>query len=228
MTIITFQNPKGGSSKSTSALLLASTFAQYGQKVALIDSDPNGPLVKWSHGKTRPNLDVVQAFDRDVMTRAVELHATHDYVIIDTEGTATVTVGYALARTDLAITPISLSQLDVDQAGRAIGYLEAQGEIQNRTIPYRLLFTKTNAAFQTRVEKAIRQDAAEDSVVYFETTLVNRQAYIEIFVKQCTLWELNPDEVSGVAKAIENAEAFAKEVARVCKSLNTTAGRMAA
>jgi ATPases involved in chromosome partitioning len=228
MAVITFQNPKGGSSKTTSALILATTLAQMGQRVALIDSDPNAPLVRWAEGRQDERLTVAQAFDREVMSKVVELHATHDYVVIDTEGTAHMTVGYALARTDLAIMPISLSQLDVDQAGRAIGYLEAQGEVQNRKIPYRLLFTKTTAAFQTRVEKAIRQDAAEDNVVYFETTLVNRQAFIEMFVKRATLWELESMDISGVPRAIENAIAFAREVAGICKELSTTGGRMAA
>lgn len=228
MAVITFQNPKGGSSKSTSALILATTLAHHGQKTAVIDSDPNAPLLTWAEGRKDQMLTVVQAFDKDVMRRVVELHETHDYVIIDTEGTAHNTVGYALARSDLAITPISLSKLDVDQAGKAIGFLEAQSEVQNREIPYRLLFTKTSAAIQTRVEKAIRHDAVEDKVFHFETTIVSRQAYIEMFVKQQTLWELDPGQVSGLPRAIENAEAYAREVAAVCMAISTSAGRMAA
>lgn len=228
MAVITFQNPKGGSSKSTSALILASTLAQNGQRAAIIDSDRNAPLMRWAEGRSDPRLTVVQAFDTDVMQAATDLHADHDYVIIDTEGTANMTVSYALSVTDLAIMPISISQLDVDQAGKAIGFLEAQGRVQKRVIPYRLLFTKTSAAFQTKVEKAIRVDAAEDNVVYFETTIVTRQAYIEMFVKRATLWELSEQDVSGVPRAIENATAFAREVAALCKSITPDGSRIAA
>lgn len=219
MTVFTFTNPKGGSSKSTSAVLLATTLANFGQRVAIIDSDRNEPVMKWARRRNDPNLTVITAYDKEVMRQIEALKATHDYVIVDTEGTAHNTIGYALARTDLAILPISMSQLDVDQAGRALDFIEAQSEAFNRKIPYRLLFTKTNPGIQTKLERAIRKDATEDKVVYFETSLFVRQAFIEIFYRGATLWELRGTDVSGVERAIENAVAYAQEVVAVANAI---------
>jgi len=46
MPVISFANPKGGTGKSTSALILALELAHRGGKVALIDCDPN-QAEKW-------------------------------------------------------------------------------------------------------------------------------------------------------------------------------------
>lgn len=224
MTVFTFTNPKGGSSKSTSALILATTLAQFGQRVALIDSDRNAPLMKWwasrqKLGLKTENLTVLAAFDKEVMREIDVLKQDHAYVIVDTEGTANITVAYALARTDLAILPISISQLDVDQAGKAIDFIEGQSDAYKRSIPYRLLFTRTNPAFQTRIERAIRRDAEEDKVIYFATTLMLRQAYIELFARNATLPELLNKEISTIDKAIENATTFAREVVFISNAI---------
>lgn len=212
MTVITFTNPKGGSSKSTSALILASTLVHFGQRTAIIDCDVNAPMIRWAEGRNDKDLTVVGAKDREVMHRIEELRKTHAYVLVDTEGTANTTTGYALSRADLAILPFSMSQLDVDQAGKAIEFIEDQALAIGRQIPYRLLFTKTNAGFQTRVERTIRNEAQQDQVSFFETTIMMRQAYIEMFSRKATVFELPEDAVSGVPRAIENAIAYAKEV----------------
>ena len=220
MSVFTVTNPKGGSSKTTSTLLLATTLAHFGQRVLVIDSDRNEPLMKWASKRDDEKLQVIKREDKEVMYAIEELRPRYDYIIVDTEGTANNTIGYALSRTDLAILPIGISQLDVDQAGRAMDFIEAQSRALSRPIPYRLLFTKTNAGFQTRLERAIRQDAKDDNVVAFETSIMQRTAYTDIFYRGLTLYELVGTEVSGVERAIENAEAFAKEVVAVVKAVS--------
>ena len=44
MFVITFANPKGGSGKTTSAMLLAEQIALSGGRVAILDLDPNANL----------------------------------------------------------------------------------------------------------------------------------------------------------------------------------------
>jgi chromosome partitioning protein len=48
MPNVAFVSPKGGAGKTTAALLLALGLADRGQRVAMIDSDPNKPLVHWA------------------------------------------------------------------------------------------------------------------------------------------------------------------------------------
>lgn len=51
MPVIVMASPKGGSRKSTCAVLLASEFARMGADVTVLDCDPNKSLTRWaSHG----------------------------------------------------------------------------------------------------------------------------------------------------------------------------------
>ena len=48
MPNVVFISPKGGAGKTTAAVSLALAAAERGQRVAMIDSDPNKPLVHWA------------------------------------------------------------------------------------------------------------------------------------------------------------------------------------
>ena len=48
MPVISFANPKGGTGKSTAALILALELAHRGGKVALVDCDPNQTTAGWA------------------------------------------------------------------------------------------------------------------------------------------------------------------------------------
>jgi chromosome partitioning protein len=59
MPVISFISTKGGAGKTTAAAILASVLADNGASVALLDIDPNQPLMKWSSGDKLPvNLEV--------------------------------------------------------------------------------------------------------------------------------------------------------------------------
>ena len=47
MAVIVAANPKGGSGKSTSCLVLGTTLASKGATVAIIDADPQKPVGRW-------------------------------------------------------------------------------------------------------------------------------------------------------------------------------------
>ena len=64
MPVVVFANPKGGAGKSTSALVLAQTFAKAGASVTVIDADPNRPILDWRSGASRsPTRTTCFAFE---------------------------------------------------------------------------------------------------------------------------------------------------------------------
>jgi chromosome partitioning protein len=54
LATVAFISPKGGAGKTTAALLLALGLNERGRKVAIIDSDPNKPLVHWAEMPGKP------------------------------------------------------------------------------------------------------------------------------------------------------------------------------
>ena len=58
MFVITFANPKGGSGKTTSAMLLAEQIALSGGRVAILDLDPNANILAWARGREEAGREV--------------------------------------------------------------------------------------------------------------------------------------------------------------------------
>jgi len=91
MYVITFANPKGGSGKTTSAMLLAEQIALSGGRVSILDLDPNANILAWSEGRQAAGRDVPFAVHarpqaEDTVELIDQLADEADYLIIDLEG----------------------------------------------------------------------------------------------------------------------------------------------
>ena len=106
MYVITFANPKGGSGKTTSAMLLAEQIAISGGRVAILDLDPNANILAWAQAREEEGRDVPFAVHaRPQAEETVELidklSGEADYLIIDLEGSKDQIVTFALSRLSL-------------------------------------------------------------------------------------------------------------------------------
>ena len=89
MQRIVVLNPKGGSGKTTIAINVASHYAQRGERLVLMDYDPQGSSAHWLSKRqdTQPHIALIAAFERDPrITRAFQLRIPQgtDRVVIDT------------------------------------------------------------------------------------------------------------------------------------------------
>jgi chromosome partitioning protein len=201
MPTIVFASPKGGAGKSTSAVLLATELASSGATVTVIDADPNKPLSQWADVKEDSIID------------AIEKAATESiFVIVDLEGTASMTVGYAMSRADLVIVPTQGSHLDAAEAVKAIRLVRAQEKAFSKKIPLSILFTRTSAAIRPRTLQSIEAEFGAQEVPMFDVQIHEREAYRAIFAFGGTLRSLDSTQVSNLPAAIANAKLFATEV----------------
>ena len=125
MYVITFANPKGGSGKTTSAMLLAEQIAISGGRVAILDLDPNANILAWAQTREAEGRDVpFTVHARPQAEETVELIDSlsdeADYLIIDLEGSKDQIVTFALSRTDLCIIPLDGSPMEARQAAQAV------------------------------------------------------------------------------------------------------------
>ncbi len=214
MPVVVMANPKGGSSKSTSALVLAQTLAAAGASVTIIDADPNRPIVDWRSGKSRSSVRVIgDATESNVVRVITEERAERQFVFVDLEGTASRLVSRAISRADLVIIPLQASFIDARQASRAVGLVQEEEETLVRSIPARILLTRTSPLIPTKLEREIVEKLTEAELPRFRTHLHERQAFKALFARRLALDELDPKQVSGVAEAIANAEKLAEELA---------------
>ena len=214
MPTVVFASPKGGAGKSTSAVVLATELAQRGAAVTVIDADPNHPVSQWARRPGCPEtLTVIRDISEESIIDTIEAaSARTTFVVVDLEGTASMTVAYAISRADLVVIPVQGSQLDATEAAKAIRLIRQQEKAFVRRIPYAVLFTRTSAAIKPRTFQHIRSEFSDHGVPAFETQMHERDAFRALFSFGGTLESLDPMQVSNVEAAVSNARAFAGEV----------------
>jgi chromosome partitioning protein len=220
MPTIVFASPKGGAGKSTSAVILATELALKGAPVTIIDADPNKPVSLWARRPGCPeNLTVLADISEETIIDEIEEASRKTpFVIVDLEGTASMMVAYAISRADLVIIPTQGSQLDAQEATKAIKLIRQQEKAFDRKIPYAMLFTRTSAAIRPRTLQFIQQEVEKHGIAYFGVQLHDRDAFRAIFSFGGTLQSLMPSQVSNLEAALANARAFAAEVISLVRS----------
>lgn len=224
MPVISFANPKGGTGKSTSALVLALELSRRGAKTALIDCDPNQVTAGWaqnytaSQSKPAPFEAVGNPGEDGIIDILDQMSATHPIVIVDLEGTASLMMSRAMSRSDMTIIPMQPSPVDAKQAARAVQLIRAEEKMLRRDIPMRILMTRNNPAIKTRDEKAILAQLESASVPVMPTPLHERAAFRAIFSYAKTLEDLTDAESAGLPRARENAKLYADAVLMALKA----------
>ena len=212
MPTISIANPKGGSGKSTTTLVLATTLARQGASVAVIDADPNQPLLQWSEGGTTNPAKIIGSVTENQIIDVIDDEAAkNQFIFVDLEGTASRMVSRAFSRSNLVIVPLQASSVDANQAARAIMLVKEEEKVLRSVIPHRLLFTRTSPIIKTRNENMIVAELQKNNVPVFETHLNQRVAFQSMFTFKCDLGELDTDDVNGLPGALKNAENLALE-----------------
>ena len=118
MYVLALVTQKGGSGKSTLAVGLAVAAMANGERVALVEADPQGTIWRWKErrGEAYPRVDRVTdpAYLDPVLAR---LEAEGIWLtIIDTAATNNAAAVRAIARSDLCLIPARPSPADIEAA----------------------------------------------------------------------------------------------------------------
>ena len=227
MPTIAFVSPKGGAGKTTAALILALGLAERGQRVALIDSDINKPLLHWSKLPGKPAAISVHpaptAEDIGISLREAN-RLEPDWIILDTEGSARGAMAFRLLRPDVIITPLAASQLEVIQALKASEMVREFGRRGDRIIPHLALLTRLPVTQKGEAVKQVVSQLRANGIALLPIPLIENQAFRAPFDTgggfEGALESVAPD----VAAARANARAY---VAAVQDAVTMSKGRVA-
>lgn len=217
MAVISIGNPKGGAGKTTLALVLADTLATNGARVTVIDADPNAIIEKWAQKRERAGWDlpyrVIPRPTQAEMISTIDRVSNEDeFVIVDLEGSASQMTSRALARSHMVLVPFNLSPIDAELAAQAVRAIKEEEEALRRSIPFRLVRSRTNAAIATKTAKRIVDAINAAELPLLDTSLVERAAYRDIFEFGLLLSELDKGSGQQVENAIKNAGELAQSV----------------
>ena len=232
MFVITFANPKGGSGKTTSAMLLAEQIALSGGRVAVLDLDPNANIIAWLNARKKAGREIPFAVHArpqpdETVSLIDALSGQADYLIIDLEGSKDQIVTFALSRTDLCIIPMDGSPMEARQAAQAVRLVQTTAKMIRAPIAYTLLFARTNAAFQTTDEREVREEMELNNIATLPIRIARRAPYTRLFRDSVLLAELpalveqenagrsasvTEKAMKQVTSAIDNAREYAQAV----------------
>ena len=224
MAAISFINPKGGSGKTTLAMILAQEFTRRGGRVAVIDADPNSVIAQWGD-RRRERGDVVPFHiepcpSENNIGRVIEgLSEAYDFVLIDLEGIADLRASRTMSRSHLVLIPLNPSSIDANLAAKAIEAVDAEAHNVGRAIPLRVVRSRDAAAVQSRTLKRITETLARLEIPSLQCGLVERAAYRDVFEFSKTLAELNWNETSNLAQARDNAAAIGDEIIETLRAI---------
>lgn len=122
-------NQKGGAGKTTIATNLAHAFALDGQRVLLIDADPQGSLRDWSEANGGELLPVV-ALDRESLVKDITaVSHGYDFAIIDGPPQIAKLSAAAVKAADLILIPVQPSPYDIWACADLVDVIQARQEV---------------------------------------------------------------------------------------------------
>src|SRR5579871_65024 len=123
MHAIVLATQKGGSGKSTLAIGLAIAAMDAGERVGVIDTDPQGTVSNWGRRRTNPNPRIERAGSGQAIAGALlDLRRRGCTVaIIDTPATANALSTEAIGAADLCLIPARPSPADIEAALPTLG-----------------------------------------------------------------------------------------------------------
>lgn len=228
MPVITLANPKGGTGKTLSALLLASELSRDPNvKITLLELDTNAALFDWSLKPNKPaNVTVYSAVTHDLDKRKSpddvvlnsenivdiieDASASSNFVVVDLEGTADYIQGDTFAVSDLVLIPANLSPDDVMNGAKIAAIVARKAKRFQLNVPAYFVLNRVNPAIQSKVERAIRQQITANNIPHFATEIVERAPFKQFRLEGGTLYDI-ADRSKSVRSAIDNAHAFVRE-----------------
>jgi chromosome partitioning protein len=161
--IIAIASQKGGGGKTTLTAALGAYAANHGQRVVLVDLDPQQSLTGWWHDRGKDDLELIEA-DIESINAGKLRGLDVDFILIDTPPAhdSEARVVAALKAADLALIPVRPSRLDLAAVSRTAGLARSVG------VPTRYVISQavTRSSLATEAIQVVSKFGPIAGVIY--------------------------------------------------------------
>ncbi|MBP2159074.1 MULTISPECIES: ParA family protein [Asticcacaulis] len=213
--VISFATSKGGSGKSTALIILASVFAHEGGKVAVIDTDPNETVWRWSQKPGRPdNISAYKTRNEDELLDAIDAARAsgHQLILVDVEGRASALGNVAISAAMLTVIPVRPSEPDGVEASKTIKAIRAIERSTGLEKRYCIVINGLNGAIRTRTFYDVKA-TFEQANIPMAAHLVDREIYRRVLMEGGTIYDMADLTEKQLKTAHDEAYLFADNVA---------------
>jgi chromosome partitioning protein len=203
--VVAIAQQKGGSGKTMLAAQLAVALAAAGDRVAVLDIDPQGSLTVWTKlrstaAKATSAVTGAAVSGWRLTAELEKLRAVHDIVLIDTPPVIDSDARRAIRAADLVLIPLNPAPPDL---WAAEGTLKLAAEEKR---PVALVFNRAPAA--SRLRKRLEAEINARGLLLLDSALANRAGYANAFADGLGVTEAGPatqaaDELRALASALK-------------------------
>lgn len=209
MKIIACINEKGGSGKSTIACNLATALHRKGQRVVLIDADPQGTARDWRAASPEgADLPPVVAIDRAQNLASAIKTLGADIAVIDGPAKAEAMTAAIVSAADVALIVIQPSGADVWASAAPVRMVRQKLDLGGK-IDAAFLVNRT--AGNTKLSKLIKDgEWNEYGLEQLDATVGNRVAFAQALTDGLSVYDLNDTaaqaEITNIINELEAAK----------------------
>lgn len=190
MAIIAFLNQKGGVAKSTLSVHIATALAMRGNRILLVDADPQHSALDWQEARENAPRFSVVGIPTKTLHRDVALHAnSHDHIIIDGPPRVNEIARAAILAADLVLIPVQPSPLDVWAAKEIVDLI---GEATVFKPNLKASFVISRKIVNTAIGRDVALALSEYPLPVFSTAVCQRVIFAESMARGATALEIEP------------------------------------
>ena len=199
MTIVAVLNQKGGSGKTTLSTNIARVLQKCGDKVLLVDSDPQGSARDW-HAASNGELVPVVGLDRPTLDKDIKAIAHgYDWILIDGAPQLVSMSIAAIKCADIVLIPVQPSPYDIWASEDLVDVIKERQKIANGKP--KVAFVISRQITNTILGKEVREALNDYKVPIFKYGTFQRIAYAKTAASGNTVVDIEPN--SEAAKEIK-------------------------
>jgi chromosome partitioning protein len=191
--IISLINQKGGVGKTTAAVNLASGLAEYGHRILVVDTDPQGSVVQWQSIADGGEFEVLHLPSPQLKKDLKTPSRRYDHIVIDSPPAIEAITRAAIEVSNLAIIPIAPSPLDIWSSKETIALVKTLGKKYRKLIATILIYRKIPG---TRLGKEAREAMRSYDLDIFSTEISQRIVFVEAMIAGLSVLKFAPNSIA--------------------------------